>query len=56
MNKVNREEYEQIEQAASMLQRNNSIMCSKEIEKTQKYHEGYNQGIEDLLKCIRRGD
>ena len=53
---MNREEYEQIEQAASMLQRNNSTKCNKEIEKTQKYHEGYDQGIEDLLKCIRRGE
>ncbi len=53
---MNKEEYEQIEQAASSLQRNSSIMCSKEIEKAQKYHEGYEQGIEDLLKCIRIGD
>jgi len=27
--------------------------CSRELEKVQKYQEGYAQGIEDFLKHIR---
>ena len=27
-----------------------------ELEKAQKYKEGYEQDIEDLLRCIRRGE
>ena len=47
---MNSQEYDQIEEAA------NSVKCSRELEKAQKYKEGYEQGIEDLLRCIRRGE
>lgn len=45
-----------IEEAADRLQHEASVKCSRELEKAQKYKEGYTQGVEDLLRCIRRGE
>lgn len=53
---MDKREYEQIEEAANRLQHEASVKCSRELEKAQKYKEGYEQGIEDLLRCIRRGE
>ena len=47
-------EYEEIEKSADILQKNASNKCNAEIQKAQNYYNGYQQGIEDLLKCIRR--
>ena len=53
---MNSQEYDQIEEAANRLQHEASVKCSRELEKAQKYKEGYTQGVEDLLRCIRRGE
>lgn len=47
---------DRMEEAASRLQHEASVKCSRELEKAQKYKEGYTQGVEDLLRCIRRGE
>lgn len=47
---------DQMEETANRLQREASVKCSRELEKAQKYKEGYTQGVEDLLRCIRRGE
>ncbi len=47
---------DQMEEAANRLQHEASAKCSRELEKAQKYKEGYTQGVEDLLRCIRRGE
>ena len=53
---MDKREYDQIEEAANRLQHEASVKCSRELEKAQKYKEGYTQGVEDLLRCIRRGE
>ena len=53
---MDKREYDQIEEAANRLQHEASVKCSRELEKAQKYKEGYAQGVEDLLRCIRRGE
>lgn len=45
---------DQMEETANRLQHEASVKCSRELEKAQKYKEGYTQGVEDLLRCIRR--
>lgn len=47
---------DQMEETANRLQHEASVKCSRELEKAQKYKEGYTQGVEDLLRCIRRGE
>lgn len=47
-------EYEEIEKNADILQKNASNKCNTEIWKAQNFYNGYQQGIEDLLKCTRR--
>lgn len=47
---------DQREETANRLQHEASVKCSRELEKAQKYKEGYTQGVEDLLRCIRRGE
>lgn len=44
---------DQMEETANRLQHEAGIKCSSELEKVQKYQEGYTQGIEDFLKYIR---
>ena len=51
---MDKKEYEEIERNANILQTNASNKCNAEIQKAQNYCNGYQQGIEDLLKCIRR--
>lgn len=53
---MNSQEYDQIEEAANRLQNEASVKSGRELEKAQKYEEGYTQGVEDLLRCIRRGE
>lgn len=54
---MKQERYDEIaEYVVSALKRNNSIKCNQEIEKVQQYHEGYEQALEDILECIRRGE
>ncbi len=48
-------EYEDLEKDADILQRNASARCNAEIHKAQNFYSGYQQGIEDLLKCARQG-
>lgn len=38
---MNSQEYDQIEEAADRLQHEASVKCSRELEKAQKYKEGY---------------
>ena len=45
---MDKKEYDEIEEQANRLQSEAGI---KEV---NKYHEGYIQGVEDLLKVIRR--
>lgn len=47
---------DRMEETANRLQHEASVKCSRELEKAQKYKEGYTQGVEDLLRCIRRGE
>lgn len=47
---------DQMEETANRLQHEASVKCSRELEKAQKYKEGYTQGVEDLLRYIRRGE
>lgn len=47
---------DQMEEAANRLQHEASVKYSRELEKAQKYKEGYTQGVEDILRCIRRGE
>lgn len=51
---MDKKEYEEIEKSANILQTNASHKCNAEIQKAQNYFNGYQQGVEDLLKCIRR--
>lgn len=51
---MDKKEYEEIEKNADILQHNASINCNAEIQKAQNYYNGYQQGVEDLLKCIRQ--
>lgn len=44
---------DQMEETANRLQHEVNTKCSRELEKVQKYQEGYAQGIEDFLKHIR---
>lgn len=52
--KMEKNEYEELKKTADALQRNAGIQCSAEIQKAQNYRDGYIQGVEDLLKCVRR--
>lgn len=51
---MNKEVYDEIEEVANRLQHEAEVKCSREIEKVQEYKEGYVQGVEDLLRWIRR--
>lgn len=50
---MDKKSMEEIEKNADMLQKNASIKCNTEIQKAQNYYNDYQQGIEDLVKCIR---
>lgn len=51
---MDKKEYEAIEKDADILQRNASNKCNAEIQKAQNFYNGYQQGVEDLLRCIRQ--
>ncbi|MDR3779340.1 MAG: hypothetical protein Q3Y15_00085 [Candidatus Copromonas sp.] len=51
---MDKKEYEEIEKNANILQHNASINCNADIQKAQNYYNGYQQGVEDLLKYIRQ--
>lgn len=51
---MNKAEYEKLEEKANAMQHNSLIEMGKKIKEAQDYHQGYNQGIEDLLKYARR--
>ena len=45
---------EAVIETSDILQKNASNKCNTEIWKAQNFYNGYQQGIEDLLKCTRR--
>lgn len=51
---MNKADYEKLEEMANTMQHNSLIEMSKKIKEAQDYHQGYNQGVEDLLKYARR--
>ena len=51
---MDKKEYEEIERKANELEHNASIKCNVEIQKAQNFYNGYQQGIEDILKILRR--
>lgn len=50
---MDKKEYEDIEKSANILEHGASTRCNTEIQKAQNLYNGYQQGIEDLLRCIR---
>lgn len=51
---MDKKEYEEIERKANELEHNASIKCNAEVQKAQNFYHGYQQGIEDMLKVLRR--
>ena len=51
---MDKKEYEEIERKANELEHNASIKCNAEVQKAQNFYNGYQQGIEDMLKILRR--
>ena len=49
---MDKREYDQLIKTAADLEREAEVECKKEIEKRQKYKEGYMKGIEDFLDSI----
>nr|DAY95924.1 MAG TPA: hypothetical protein [Caudoviricetes sp.] len=52
---MEKQEYEQIEDAANRLQKLADERQAKAIRDANQYRDGYVQGVEDLLRIIRRG-
>lgn len=52
---MDKKEYDEIEEQANRLQSEVGRKCNQKIKEVNKYHEGYVQGVEDLLTAIRRG-
>ena len=53
---MDKNEYDNIEKTANYLQSRASEKVNSEIIKAQEYGKGYTQGVEDLLKSIRRNE
>ena len=53
---MEKKEYAQIEDAANRLQKLADERQTKAIRDANQYRDGYVQGVEDLLKSIRRGE
>lgn len=53
---MGKKEYEQIEETANRLQKMADERQAKAIRDANQYRDGYVQGVEDLLKSIRRGE
>lgn len=51
---MSNEEFEKLEKSANILEHNASIKCNAEVQKAQNFYNGYQQGIEDMLKILRR--
>ena len=51
---MNKEEYEKMEKNADFLEKNECIKCKSEVLKAQSFYNGYQQGLEDLLKYARQ--
>lgn len=51
---MDKKEYEEIERKVNELKYNASIKCNAEVQKAQNFYNGYQQGIEDMLKILRR--
>lgn len=45
---------DKLDRIANELQHNASVKCSREIEKSQAYQQGYVDGIEAFYKYIRQ--
>ena len=52
---MEKQEYEQIEDTANRLQKLEDERQAKAIRDANQYRDGYVQGVEDLLRIIRRG-
>ena len=48
------EEFEKLEKSANILEQNASLKCNQDVQKAQNFYNGYQQGIEDMLKILRR--
>lgn len=53
---MEKKEYEQIEETANRLQKMADERQAKAIRDANQYRDGYVQGVEELLKSIRRGE
>ncbi len=53
---MDKQEYERIENTANRLQKLADERQAKAIRDANQYRNGYVQGVEELLKCIRRGE
>ena len=51
---MNKEEYEKMEKNADFLEKNACIKCNSEVLKAQSFYNGYQQGLENLLKYARQ--
>lgn len=51
---MEKETYKEIEKIADNLQAEAGRKKCREIEKANSYYEGYEQGIEDMLRSIRQ--
>lgn len=51
---MNKADYEKLEEMANTMQHNPLIEMGKKVKEAQDYQQGYNQGVEDLLKYARR--
>lgn len=51
---MSKEEYEKLEKSADTLEKNASRKCNADVQKAQNFYNGYQQGLEDLLRCARQ--
>lgn len=51
---MSKEEYEKLEKNADTLEKNASRKCNADVQKAQNFYNGYQQGLEDLLRCARQ--
>lgn len=48
------EEFEKLEKSANILEQNASLKCNSDVQKAQNFYNGYHQGLEGMLKILRR--
>ena len=51
---MSKEEYEKLEKSADNLEKNAIRKCNADVQKAQNFYNGYQQGLEDLLRCARQ--